>query len=532
MKHFTLTVIMALLLAGMGWGRDLGPGVTVSSVSNVMSWELDLIQDYGATIGTGDGSSKANAINIDSIGALRKLAATSDDFGKYVVLTKDIDFHGLEFPTIIGTWTGTFDGNGHTLRNFTITSPDATTNHTAMFTVLGAAGTVRDLVIVNPCIVTAQVGNFRQYAGCIAGEATGGNSHSLIYNCHVRNGSLTFTHDNSDEENEYGLFGMLVGANHGKVEKCTATGTVSGTAYDSTVAHTSSFVSIGGLVGYQTGPSSGTPGALIDSSCDVMVSYNGLITEDLELYMGGMTGFLASSVADNYIDNCHSTGNIVFSSPTTDAYIFIGGFIGNCNNQLTNSSAVCTIDVSDSSDIAAGWLYAGGFVAKTDNANCDISGCFAKVDFKASYDDSLIYGGFTGSTTSSVTIADCYAMGSVWDKNNGSTVIDYRYCGGFIGRTLSDGNVQRCWASMDAYSDGATGTATGWAGDTMAGGTTADNFWDTTTSGISAANTGATGKTALEMMTAATFTNYDTDPTGGRKWKLVTTQYYPQLEWE
>ncbi|MHC4216096.1 MAG: GLUG motif-containing protein, partial [Planctomycetota bacterium] len=174
------------------------------------------------------------------------------DLDKYFILINDIDlesYPGTEF-NIIGNstnnFTGVFDGNGHTISNFSYTSTGR--DYIGVFGYVGSDGEITDLGIVDANIDAAS-GN---YVGTLVGENDGGDITSCYATGAVngdvdvgglvgRNGwgDITSCYATGDVEGIY-YVGGLVGVNGGIITSCYATGAVTGTSR------------VGGLVGYDT----------------------------------------------------------------------------------------------------------------------------------------------------------------------------------------------------------------------------------------------------------------------------------------
>ena len=133
-----------------------------------------------------------------------------------------------------GRFIGTFDGNGHTIRNLTYS---ANTNDFGLFRVIGSNGVVRNLKLEN-CSIS---GSGDTYGGIV------GTNYGTIENCHV-SGSITGGNDvggivgsgrspgliiacsNSATINGTDNVGGIEGASNGtNMISCCNTGTVTGT---------------------------------------------------------------------------------------------------------------------------------------------------------------------------------------------------------------------------------------------------------------------------------------------------------------
>ena len=159
------------------------------------------------------------------IATAEELAAVNENLSGNYVLTADIDLAGSEW-TPIGTWvpsgeteeeqeipspdhafTGTFDGNGHTISNLKIDQPQGLT--------LGLFG----------CIANAEVRNFTVENAAVDGslmsaDIVGYSFMSTVDNVTLVNGKVTA---HMGEMSSEGMFGGIVGAGMGSlITNCTA----------------------------------------------------------------------------------------------------------------------------------------------------------------------------------------------------------------------------------------------------------------------------------------------------------------------
>ncbi|MBN1764965.1 MAG: hypothetical protein JW860_06875 [Sedimentisphaerales bacterium] len=155
---------------------------------------------------------------------MNQIGQHQEDWGKHFKLMADIDlgYHdGLDGRPIfncIGTgsiygntyFTGIFDGNGKTIRNFTYSTYKSYS--VAIFAYLdGPDGEIRDLMIEAPLVNYIGHG----YCGALVGRSEG----RRISNCHVIGGSILWDSN----------VGALVGDNWADIYNCSATTTVTGT---------------------------------------------------------------------------------------------------------------------------------------------------------------------------------------------------------------------------------------------------------------------------------------------------------------
>ena len=211
-------------------------------------------------------------------------------------LTADIDLTGKGW-TPIGTdydnsYTGTFDGGGHTITGLTITTKD---QFVGLFGYLNRAGTVKNVVMEGVQITSNQI-----YGGSIGGVV--GYSWGTIENCSV-SGSVSGT--------VYvgGVVGAQIG---GSITGCSSSATVKGT------------VDVGGVAG-QT-----------NSSATLTACYatgNVIIEMDPKKNIAG--GSLVGMNAGSSLLACYATGNVTSTGSSTGK-VHIGGCLGdNYANVMT-----------------------------------------------------------------------------------------------------------------------------------------------------------------------------------------------------
>ena len=204
-----------------------------------------------------------------------------------ITLGTNIDLTGKDW-TPIGTsfrnsYTGTFDGGGHTIKGLTVTTND---QFVGLFGSLGEAGTVKNVVMEGVQIT---------------------NNHGS------------------------GYVGGVVGNSDGTIENCSVSGSVSGT------------VRAGGVVGVQWGASitgcsssatvkgtrcaGGVAGETNDGATMVACYATGNVTIELghsdRVYVGGLVGFNGG----NDVLACYATGNVTSTGSSTGE-VLIGGLVG------------------------------------------------------------------------------------------------------------------------------------------------------------------------------------------------------------
>lgn len=207
-----------------------------------------------------------------------------------ITLDTDIDLTGKDW-TPIGTdfhnsYTGTFDGGGHTITGLTFTTND---ENAGLFGYLNRAGTVKNVVMEGVQITSNQI-----YGGSIGG-VVGSSLGGTIENCSV-SGSVSGTV----------YVGGVVGAQiDGSITGCSSSATVKG------------MVDVGGVAG-QTNSSATLTACYATGNVTIEIAPKKNIAGGGLVGMNGGSGILA----------CYATGNVTSTGSST-GYMHIGGFLGN-----------------------------------------------------------------------------------------------------------------------------------------------------------------------------------------------------------
>jgi hypothetical protein len=212
-------------------------------------------------------------------------------------LINDIDLTAVDFNIIASQYypyRGTFDGDGHTISNFSYASPEASC--IGLFSYV-SNGWIKNLGLINPNVHVYE-GDFH---GCLVGLLEAGT----ITHCYVESGSIT----GQDE------LGGLVGENGsgGIIMNCYFTGETTGNenvgglvgqnrgsiAASYSYANITGRTAVGGLVGRCS------PGEIVNCYAQGNISGN--------WYVGGLVGSNGSRGGSNIgtILNCYSTSTIV-----------------------------------------------------------------------------------------------------------------------------------------------------------------------------------------------------------------------------
>ena len=215
-----------------------------------------------------------------------------------ITLDKNIDLTGKDW-TPIGTslsnsYTGTFDGGGHTITGLTVTTND---EYAGLFGYLGnfgnAAGTVKNVVMEGIQITC----NHRSgYAGGVVGYSWG-----TIENCSV-SGSVSAT---------VSVGGVVGVQRDGSITGCSSSATVKGT------------INVGGVAG-QT---------IFGATLTACYATGNVIIE-IDRTQNNSGGGLVGFNDGISLLSCYATGNVTSTGSST-GYVHIGGFLGNNYTTVT-----------------------------------------------------------------------------------------------------------------------------------------------------------------------------------------------------
>ena len=210
--------------------------------------------------------------------------------------------------TPIGTeqtpYTGTFDGQGHTISGLSISSSDY---YAGLFGFVGSGGTVQNLTLDSPTVNSSSATD----VGAVAGRNDGG----AIADCHVTgSGNISSSF----------IAGGVVGNNNGgTVTACYATGSVTATG---------NTVYSGGVVGTNSGGTVTACYATGDVTATSSYFYS---------YAGGVVGNNGGTVTA-----CYATGNVTANGSDT----YAGGVVGINANANTVTACYWSGKVNGSDD--------------------------------------------------------------------------------------------------------------------------------------------------------------------------------------
>lgn len=281
------------------------------------------------------------------------LRLVSDFNDCYFKLANDIVLTDTDWePLCVLTtpFSGTFDGDGHTIFGLTISTnrTDTTGYYNGLFS--RNAGTIKNLNVVT--------------------------SESGITGCSF-------------------YVGVLAGYNSGIIENCRVSGTINN-------KYSASFASgVGGLVGKNS-----DAGLISKTYSDVSVisASTGTLYSGDRRYIGGIVGYNSGNVDKSFYEGLLDVAG-------TDCYeCFVGGLVGyqqstatNVNPVVTDSAAVSTIETSSNSYYYSGLI--GGTLYTTSSK---ITNCYAITNAEK-LDKGLGFFGYTGgSSTPRSTVTNSF----------------------------------------------------------------------------------------------------------------------------
>ena len=366
------------------------------------------------------------------ISSAAELIAIRNDPTANYHLTADINLGGEIWAPVEG-FSGILNGNGHTVRNFTLSATQYTP-HFGFFARM--SGTLQNLSFADFTLNVSVGSTAEMKIGAFAGSNEG-----RIYNCRLLDGVFQVTF--SVPEHYCNLkVGAIAGASYGTVEDSENTVNIK-----TTVSHTfntsamfdeyfSSYYNVGGIVGYNGGTLQGCVfSGSIEHSAETRAGGERFLTDHSQI--GGLAGENRGLVLNSYA-TVAITAKHVSHHWMGETLVRVGGAVGSNRAVIENCYAMGTI-----SGEAEGNLNIGGFVGESYTQNANISNCYAKVSVLGSSAGGI--GGFAGYLDAPVQ--NCYATGDV-DATASTNV------GGFVGYNQTGATVSKCYCTGDVTTPG------------------------------------------------------------------------------
>lgn len=271
---------------------------------------------------------EADPYKIDGLDALTALAVRVNKgenmAGKFFKQTVDVDMTGVTDWTPINNFNGTYDGDGHCIKNFVYNN--ASTNKFGLFGYLGADSVVKNLTMDKSCSITARsyvgsiaynsggrVENCTNYgkvyavgeAGQISNLVVGGivSSGKYLINC-VNYGDVTANPNSSGFKAEGGNTAGGIAATGYVVVGCRNYGTITGGE------------TIGGVVGEIS-----SYGSTPETPLGIIVGCANYGTVSARERAGGLVGVL-----EGIMEDCYNLATVKVSKTT------VGGLVGVADN--------------------------------------------------------------------------------------------------------------------------------------------------------------------------------------------------------
>lgn len=345
--------------------------IIVMAISSCAS--IDNSSANSSVKGTGTKTDPYHIENITQLEDFRKQTKTENYKNMYFVLDDDIDCGGMQLTTVV-SFNGNFNGNNHTIKNFSVGSKN--------YQSIGFFGSVEGIIENLKLDDFKVISTFAEaeYSNCTGGIA--GWNNGTIKNCYV-NGEI-------EAGGAYGSrVGGIVGYNNGTISSCFSDGSVYGVSSNNGKDY---FPATGGLVGMNVGTveKSGTD---CDSVKCSSVSYGS---------SGGLVGINTGTISESY-----ATAGV---QNDTGDYLFAGGFVGRNQGKIKNcyaqSAVVCNMNVVFSH------AFQGGFVGRN---NDTIENCYA-----------------ASITTATTKAYDLYCISQFCAENMNGATIRNSYATGYI----------------------------------------------------------------------------------------------------
>lgn len=354
-QTYTVTVTAGTGGTASVSSKEVGHGdsVTVTIAPND-NYEIKSVQDNGTDV---TGQVKNNTYTLANVTADHDIAVTFQKLTSYTVTTSKqlmdwaeevrngnrslnctlaADITLTEPWTPVGTdyqnpYTGTFDGNNHTIRGLTVTGSN---EYAGLFGYIGSGGTVKNVKLEDVQIATT---NSYGYAGGVAGYSRG-----TIENCSV-SGSVS---------SNYSAGGVVAQQFGNSITGCSSSATVKGTA------------EVGGVAGKT------------DNSATLTACYaTGNVTFERASTINTFAGGVVGSNGGGTLIACYATGSVTGTGTGTGS-IYVGGVTGD------NASGTLTACYHAKGTVSGPDGATGGVTGRNYNALGDpvITACYWKND--------------------------------------------------------------------------------------------------------------------------------------------------------
>lgn len=398
-----------------------------------------------AAAGTGDASQFAGGDgtpeNPYKIATAEQLKAVEDNLRAHYKLTADINLGGDTNPwTPIGSgekhaFTGTFDGDGHTISGLYINNGDSV--YAGLFGYVGSGGMIKDLTVEGEITISGSTSCVGGIAGFVRSSRQVGisvltdsdDSETGIIDC-TSNVTINVTYNGPSGLSVGGIVGSCGGATISGCENYGDVSVVSASKYGIDV-------NIGGIVGY----SYSSP----LSNC----SNTGAVSAENAEYadIGGVVG---DNNEHSDVSNCYNTGAVSVQNVDEAALGGVVGYNYDDDDESTVSNCYNAGDVS-AEDVQG--VNAGGVVGE--NRSGSVISSYNTGDLTAENVEEVDAGGVVGFNSEG-TVGSCYNTGEISAEN-----VEYASVGGVVGLVNRRGTVGSCYNTGDVIAKASSGASKG-----------------------------------------------------------------------
>ncbi|MBQ9112797.1 MAG: hypothetical protein IJY08_04375 [Clostridia bacterium] len=343
-------------------------------------------------------------------GTATDIAQDSFD-GKTVTLGASVDMAGVTWTPVGGlngeySFDGTFDGNGKTVSNLTV-STEAT--YMGLFAKCNGA-TVKNLTLDKVTLSTAQEQSAAIYMGAVSAYATDTTVQDITVN------TLTATTTSTDASMIGGVIGYNISETVATVKNITVNG------FKATINKAGTKVTaLNGVAGAVFQNVKGTTVGTLNienfklTNFEATVAYDGNPAKNS--YTAGLVGYSTAAINAK---GCEISGAISGNSDKSAVKaIFSGGFVGAMDSDYTFEDCSATLNLSVTNAVAGGFM---GFVNETNNTakvqtlnNCDYTGAISS---------GRIIGGIIGQFyyfSYTVAVVNCEINAELTSVDSGAT---------------------------------------------------------------------------------------------------------------
>jgi len=422
--------------------------------------DIDLA-DWGNWIPIGDPYSDDNIFKLITISSIEEYYAAFEKFGTLYIKTIDGNFEPIHYSPdsyspdnsyYYAGWCffGTFDGNGHIIKNMTVNLTREGVPYAGLFG--RNKGNIRNIGIVYSSISIGPEFAWHSFVGGIVGDCLSGD----ISNCYNGVGIIS-VRKNSYEGHSY----------------------------------------VGGIAG-----TVGIGNDVIDikncyNTCDIFYSNTNSDNYSVSR-VGGIAGTIAGTISD-----CYNTGYIYSSNSDYNRISYVGGITGECNYYNGFDGGGSISDCYNTGSIISSGDAGGIIGVSTHNS---ISNCYNTGSVSANFNA----GGIAGINSSSINyakVSNCYNAGTISSSFNAGGIVGDNTCY-YAHSNYGYSMISHCYNTGSIILP--SSNAGGIAGNDYNGIINSSYFLNNIGSGVGNGSTSGTYTcTAAEMRQKSTFVDFD-----------------------